>query len=74
MSIGNSSCTKRDMRYKVKFTVQFEVEVECKPEELYGMVGELNIPEDGETKYVSDTFEVDSIHNDKGEIVKLFQE
>ena len=55
------------MKYKVRFTVQFEVEVECDRSELYDRISDLFIPEDEQTKYVEDTFEVSSIKDDKDE-------
>jgi len=79
MYFCNWNCTNRvtkgeNMKFKVKFSVQFEVEVECEPKELYDCISDLYIPEDEQTKYVSDTFEVDDIEDDKGEKVKLFEE
>ena len=49
------------MKYRVKFSVQYEVEIECKPSEIDDEVADLNIPEDEQTRYVYDTFEVDEI-------------
>ncbi len=57
------------MKYKVQFEVRFEVEIECDPEALDGMVADLAIPEDDQTKYVEDTFEVFSIEDEDGKDV-----
>jgi hypothetical protein len=54
------------MKYKVHFTVTYEVEIDCNPEDIKDEVVNLNIPEDEETKYVSDTFEVSSIEDENG--------
>lgn len=61
------------MKYKVRFTVQFEVEVDCDRNDLYDQISNLNIPEDDQTRYVEDTFEVDSVKDDKDNVVELFQ-
>ena len=72
--VGCKNPKRKEMKYKVQFSVRFEVEVECEPNELYDEISELNIPEDAETRYVGDTFEVEKVLDDKGEVVELFQE
>jgi hypothetical protein len=61
---------RRDMSYKVRFTVTYEVEVECERKDLADEVANLNIPEDDQTTYVVDTFEVESIEDENGNEVK----
>lgn len=50
------------MKYIVRFSVTYETEIDCKPDELVDMISNLNIPEDDQTKYVADSFEVISKH------------
>lgn len=53
-------------KFKVQFTCAFEVEVECELEDLADTIANTNIPEDSETKYVPDTFDVSSVTNEDG--------
>lgn len=59
------------MKYKVRFTVQFETEVECDSTELVDEVCDLYIPEDDQTTYVTDTFQVNSITDENGQNIEL---
>lgn len=59
------------MEYTVEFECRFRVKVRCKPSELQDSVCDLNIPEDSETKYVEDTFEVFSIEDASGKEIEF---
>lgn len=54
------------MKYKVQFSVTFETTVECDPEDLQDAICDVNIPEDDETKYVTDTIELVSVEDENG--------
>lgn len=54
------------MKYKVQFEVTYEVEIECDPKDLKDEVSEVNIPEDEQTNYVQDSFNVVSIEDEYG--------
>ena len=60
-----------EKEYTVEFEVRFRVKVTCKPEDLADTVANVNIPEDDETKYVTDTFEVFSIEDEDGKDVRV---
>ena len=45
-------------KFKVQFSVTYEVTVECKRSELKDEICDLNIPEDNQTIYVSDTIDI----------------
>jgi len=55
-----------EQEYEVEFECRFRVKVKCKPEDLSDMVSNVNIPEDDETKYVEDSFDVFSIKDSEG--------
>lgn len=59
------------MKYKVRFSVTYEVEVECELEDLADECIDLFIPEDEQTKYVTDTFEVVSVKDSDGKEVEV---
>jgi hypothetical protein len=54
------------MKYKVQFSVTYEVEIDCDRADLADEISNLNIPEDDQTKYVTDTFEPVSIEDENG--------
>ena len=58
------------MKYKVRFTATFETWVECDKEDLQDAICDVNIPEDNETKYVSDTIELESVEDEDGNEVE----
>lgn len=60
-----------EQEYTVEFECRFRVKVKCKPEDLSDTVADLNIPEDDETKYVEDTFDVFSIEDEDGNEVYI---
>jgi hypothetical protein len=55
-----------EQEYKVQFEVRFKVKVKCKPEDLSDRITDLNIPEDQETQYVEDTFDLFSVEDADG--------
>ena len=55
-----------EQEYTIEFECRFRVKVKCKPEDLADTVSDLNIPEDDETKYVEDTFDLFSITDASG--------
>ena len=55
-----------EQEYTVQFEARFKVKVKCKPEDLADTIADLNIPEDSETKYVEDTFEIFDIEDADG--------
>lgn len=59
------------MKYKIQFSVTYEVELECERGELEDECCDLFIPEDDQTKYVTDTFEIVSIMDSDGNEVQL---
>lgn len=60
------------MKYKLRFQVAYDVEINLEEgQELADVVSNTNIPEDDETTYVADTFEVLSLYDDKGKAVDL---
>jgi len=59
------------MKYKVQFSVTYEVEVDCAKEDLPDAICDMNIPEDDETKYVTDTIELVSITDEAGNEVEV---
>lgn len=58
-----------EKEYTIEFECRFRVKVKCKPEDLKDSCCDLNIPEDDETKYVSDTFDVFGIEDEDGNSV-----
>lgn len=54
------------MKYKIQFSVTFETEVECLPEDLQETICDLNIPEDADTKYITDSVELVSVEDENG--------
>ena len=59
------------MKFKVQFAVTYEVEIDCDREDLADEISNLNIPEDEQTKYVSDTFEPVSVEDADGNDIDL---
>lgn len=57
------------MKYKIQFSVTFECEVECSPENLQDTICDLSIPEDDQTKYVTDTIELVSVEDENGNTI-----
>ena len=55
-----------EQEYTVEFECRFRVKVKCKPEDLQATVCNLNIPEDDETRYVEDTFDLFFIEDEDG--------
>lgn len=55
-----------EKEYTVYFEARFKVKVKCKAEDLAGVITDLNIPEDEETEYVEDTFDLFSIEDADG--------
>ena len=58
-------------KFKVRFTVTFETEVECERKDVRDEVADLFIPEDDQTKYVTDTFEVESIKDEEDNEIEI---
>ena len=58
-------------KYRIRFSATFEVEVETIPEHLRDIIASLRVPEDDETKYVSDTFKFKGISqiDENGKVV-----
>ena len=50
-------------KFKVQFSVTYEVEIECVPKDLPGLVSDIYIPADSQTKYIEDSFEVISMES-----------
>ncbi len=44
--------------YTVRYTVEFETKITCLPEEIDDLAGDVDIPENSESKYVEDSFEI----------------
>lgn len=59
------------MKCKVQFSVTYEVEIECERENLAQECADLFIPEDDQTKYVTDTFEVVSVMDSDGNEIQV---
>jgi hypothetical protein len=57
--------------YTVEFECRFVTKVRCKLEDLADLVSDVNIPEDDEVTYVSDTFEVFSVEDENGKTVEV---
>jgi hypothetical protein len=55
-----------EQEYTVQFEARFKVKVKCKPEDLSDRISDLNIPEDDETQYVEDTFELFDVEDAEG--------
>ena len=58
-----------EQEYTVRFEVRYEVKVRCKPEDLGDRVCDLYIPEDEQTRYVPDTFDLFDIQDEGGNYV-----
>jgi hypothetical protein len=58
-----------EQEYIVQFEARFRVKVKCKPEDLADTIADLNIPEDSETKYIEDSFEIFDIEEVDGKDV-----
>lgn len=58
-------------KFKVQFEVRYEVEIECELDDLESEIADLNIPEDDQTRYVTDTFEVFSIEDESGNEIEV---
>ena len=58
-------------KFKVQFSATYEVEVECEREDLAEECCDLFIPEDDQTKYVTDTFEVVSVMDSDGNEIEI---
>lgn len=55
-----------EKEYTVYFEARFKCKVKCKAEDLSDAITNLNIPEDDETEYVEDTFDVFSVEDADG--------
>lgn len=56
------------MKYKVTFTAQFTTEVDVPDGESFtDVIGDIEIPENKEVQYKSETFQVDEIIDEQGE-------
>lgn len=55
-----------EKEYTVYFEARFKCKVRCKAEDLADAITDLNIPEDDETKYVEDTFDLFSVEDADG--------
>lgn len=61
----------KEQEYAVEFECRFRVKIKCQPSDLHDKVCDLNIPEDAETKYVEDTFDVFSIEDASGKEIEF---
>ena len=63
-----------EQEYTVQFEARFKAKIKCKPEDLADMIADLNIPEDDETQYVEDTFELFNVEDAEGNDVDRSEE
>lgn len=56
-------------KFNVQFSVSYNIQVECEPEDLKDEIANWNIPEEHDTEYVEDSFDVDSIEDEDGKKV-----
>lgn len=52
-------------RYVVEFTAKFRTVVECDRKDLENIVQDIEIPESKDVQYVSDSYEVNEVFNEK---------
>lgn len=58
-------------KFKVRFEAEYEVEIECDPKDIAYEASQVNIPEDDQTRYVCDTFEVRWVEDENGNEIEI---
>ena len=43
-------------KYKIRYMVEYETTIECEPGDLEDRICDIDIPENGDCRYVEDTF------------------
>ena len=58
-------------KYKIRYMVEYETTIECEPGDLEDRICDIDIPENGDCRYVEDTFFAVSICDENGEEVEV---
>ena len=69
----NNLPTTANKKYTVRYTVEFETTIEATPETLADEVSNIDIPEN-DSRYVADSFEVNSVRDAENNYVELNDE